>query len=75
MPVSRPLFVFSPYAGCAIGEYYNEQHRDVLVVYDDLSKQASAYRSCHVVKASLGEKHIQGISFICIHVYWKDQHA
>ncbi len=35
---------FAPYAGCAIGEYFMDQGKDVLVVYDDLSKHAWAYR-------------------------------
>lgn len=35
---------FSPYAGCAIGEYFMDQGKDVLVVYDDLSNHAVAYR-------------------------------
>ncbi len=40
-----PLLYIAPYAGCAIGEYFMyEQNRDVLVIYDDLSKQAAAYR-------------------------------
>ncbi len=34
----------APYAGCAMGEYFMDQGKDVLVVYDDLSKQAVAYR-------------------------------
>ncbi|MEA2006946.1 MAG: F0F1 ATP synthase subunit alpha [Patescibacteria group bacterium] len=34
----------APYAGCAIGEYFMDQGKDVLVVYDDLSKHAWAYR-------------------------------
>ena len=34
----------APFAGCAIGEYFMDQGKDVLVVYDDLSKQAVAYR-------------------------------
>ncbi|OQY47317.1 MAG: F0F1 ATP synthase subunit alpha [Anaerolineaceae bacterium 4572_78] len=34
----------APYAGCAIGEYFMEQGKDVLAVYDDLSKHAWAYR-------------------------------
>ncbi len=34
----------APYAGCAIGEYFMDQGKDVLVVYDDLTKQAWAYR-------------------------------
>ena len=34
----------SPYAGCAIGEYYRDSGRHALIIYDDLSKQAAAYR-------------------------------
>ena len=34
----------SPYAGCAIGEYYRDQGKHALIIYDDLSKQATAYR-------------------------------
>jgi len=35
----------APYAGCAMGEYFMDQGKDVLVVYDDLSKHAVAYRA------------------------------
>lgn len=42
---SAPLQFISPYAGCAIGEYFMQQGKDVLVVYDDLSKHAVAYRA------------------------------
>jgi F-type H+-transporting ATPase subunit alpha len=38
------LQFLAPYAGCAIGEYFMEQGKDALVVYDDLSKHAWAYR-------------------------------
>lgn len=38
------LNFIAPYAGCAIGEYFMDQGKDVLVVYDDLSKHAVAYR-------------------------------
>ena len=34
----------SPYAGCAMGEYFRDRGQDALIVYDDLSKQAVAYR-------------------------------
>ncbi len=34
----------APYAGCAIGEYYRDRGRHALIIYDDLSKQAAAYR-------------------------------
>ncbi|MGO0123390.1 F0F1 ATP synthase subunit alpha [Desulfothermobacter acidiphilus] len=39
-----PLLYIAPFAGCAIGEEFMEQGKDVLIVYDDLSKQAAAYR-------------------------------
>ena len=40
-----PLQYIAPYAGCAIGEEWMERGEDVLVVYDDLSKHATAYRT------------------------------
>ena len=40
-----PLQYIAPYAGCAIAEYFMAQGRDVLIVYDDLSKHAVAYRA------------------------------
>ena len=40
-----PLQYIAPYAGCAIGEYFMYQGKDVLIVYDDLSKHAVAYRA------------------------------
>ena len=40
-----PLQYIAPYAGCAIGEEWMENGQDVLVVYDDLSKHAAAYRT------------------------------
>ena len=42
---SAPLQYIAPYAGCAIGEEWMEQGKDVLIVYDDLSKHAVAYRT------------------------------
>ena len=38
------LQFLAPYAGCAIGEYFRDTQRDALIVYDDLTKQAVAYR-------------------------------
>lgn len=41
-----PIQYIAPYAGCAIAEYFMyEKHKDVLIVYDDLSKHAQAYRA------------------------------
>ena len=40
-----PLQYIAPYAGCAIGEEWMERGEDVLIVYDDLSKHAAAYRT------------------------------
>ncbi|MBR0387927.1 MAG: F0F1 ATP synthase subunit alpha [Clostridia bacterium] len=42
---SAPLQYIAPYAGCAMAEYFRSKGRDVLIVYDDLSKHAVAYRA------------------------------
>lgn len=42
---SAPLQYIAPYSGCAMAEYFRAQGRDVLIVYDDLSKHAVAYRA------------------------------
>jgi len=42
---SAALQYIAPYAGCALGEYFMRQGQDVLIVYDDLSKHAVAYRA------------------------------
>ena len=41
---SAPMLYIAPYAGAAMGEYFMYQGKDVLIIYDDLSKQAVAYR-------------------------------
>ena len=41
---ASPMLFLAPFAGAAIGEYFMEQGKDVLVVFDDLSKHANAYR-------------------------------
>ncbi len=45
-PASSPaaLWYLAPYAGCAIGEYFRDRGEDALIIYDDLSKHAWAYR-------------------------------
>lgn len=43
--VSAPLQYIAPYSGCAMAEYFREQGKDVLIIYDDLSKHAVSYRA------------------------------
>lgn len=42
---TAPLQYIAPYAGCAMGEYFMHKGKDVLIIYDDLSKHAVAYRT------------------------------
>lgn len=42
---SAPLQYLAPYSGCSIGEHFMHQGKDVLIIYDDLSKHAVAYRA------------------------------
>ena len=42
---SAPMQYIAPYAGCAMGEYFMENGMDALIIYDDLSKHAVAYRT------------------------------
>jgi F-type H+-transporting ATPase subunit alpha len=44
-----PMQYFAPYAGCAIGEEFMDRGRDALVIYDDLSKHAWAYREMSLI--------------------------
>ena len=59
-----PLQYIAPYAGCAIGEEWMENGEDVLVVYDDLSKHATAYRTLSLLlKRPLGREAYPGDVF------------
>lgn len=44
-----PLQYIAPYAGCAIGEYFRDSGKHALIIYDDLSKQATAYRQLSLI--------------------------
>ena len=58
------LQYLAPYAGCALGEYFMYAGRDVLIVYDDLSKHAIAYRSLSLLlERSPGREAYQGDVF------------
>lgn len=41
---AAPLQYLAPYSGCAMGEYFRDKGKHALIIYDDLSKQAVAYR-------------------------------
>lgn len=41
---AAPLQYLAPYSGCAVGEYFRDHGKHALIIYDDLSKQAVAYR-------------------------------
>lgn len=59
-----PLQYIAPYAGAAMGEYFMSQGRDVLIVYDDLSKHAVAYRTLSLLlKRSPGREAYPGDVF------------
>jgi F-type H+-transporting ATPase subunit alpha len=46
--------VYTPFAGAAIGEYFRDSGRPALIVYDDLSKQAVAYREVSLLLKTTG---------------------
>ena len=46
---AAPLQFLAPYSGCAMGEYFRDNGQHALIVYDDLSKQATAYRQMSLV--------------------------
>lgn len=59
-----PLLYIAPYAGCAIAEEWMEQGKDVLIIYDDLSKHAVAYRALSLLlKRSPGREAYPGDIF------------
>ncbi|RZF47872.1 hypothetical protein LSTR_LSTR017442 [Laodelphax striatellus] len=41
---AAPLQYLAPYSGCAMGEFFRDNGKHALIIYDDLSKQAVAYR-------------------------------
>jgi F-type H+-transporting ATPase subunit alpha len=64
---AAPLQYIAPYAGCAMAEYYMYEHgRDTLCVYDDLTKQAAAYRQLSLlVRRPPGREAYPGDIFYC----------
>lgn len=46
---AAPLQYLAPYSGCAMGEYFRDNGKHALIIYDDLSKQAVAYRQVNSI--------------------------
>ena len=53
---SAPLQFLAPYTGCTIGEYFRDNGMHALIVYDDLSKQAVAYRQMSLLLKTTSRK-------------------
>lgn len=49
---AAPLQYLAPYSGCAMGEYFRDNGKHALIIYDDLSKQAVAYRQVSIAHIS-----------------------
>ena len=50
--IPRPMQYLAPFAGCTMGEYYRDRGEDALIIYDDLTKQAWAYRQISLLLQS-----------------------
>lgn len=66
----------APYSGCAMGEWFMQNGMDALVVYDDLSKHAAAYRQVSLLlKRPSGREAYPGDVFICTRDSWNAPRA
>lgn len=66
----------APYAGCAMGEYFRDRGEDALIVYDDLSKQAVAYRQISPVASSSAVVKLTRATYsTCTPACWSVQRA
>ena len=69
-----PMQYIAPYSGCTMGEYFMHLGRDVLVIYDDLSKHAVAYRAISLlIRRPPGREAYPGDVFICTADCWSEQ--
>ena len=69
-----PLQFYAPFAGAAIGEFFRDTGRPALIIYDDLSKQAVAYREVSLLlRRPPGREAYPGDVFFCTAVYWKER--
>mgnify|MGYP000744899392 CR=1 FL=1 len=69
-PSCRPA-VYRPYSGCAMGEYFMHKGKHVLIIYDDLSKHAVAYRALSLlIRRPPGREAYPATSSTCTPVCW-----
>ena len=61
---SAPLQFLAPYTGCTIGEYFRDNGMHALIIYDDLSKQAVAYRQMSLLKETSWKRSISWRCFL-----------
>ncbi len=62
--------VYRPYAGCAMGEYFMNKGKHVLIIYDDLSKHAVAYRALAADSSVPDARHTMATFSICTAACW-----
>ena len=63
---SAPLLYMAPYSGCAMGEWFRDNAKHALIIYDDLSKQAAAYRQLSLLmRRPPGREAYPGDVFYC----------
>ena len=73
---SAPLQYVAPYAGCAMAEYFRGQGKDVLIIYDDLSKHAVAYRALSLlIRRPPGREAYPATFSTCIPDCWSGRPA
>ena len=66
-----PLQYIAPYAGCAMGEYFMNKGKHVLIIYDDLSKHAVAYRALSLlIRRPRDVRPTPAMFSICTPVCW-----
>ena len=69
-----PLQYIAPYSGCAMGEYFMNRGKHVLIIYDDLSKHAVAYRALSLL-IRRPVRRIPATSSICIQDCWRERRS
>ena len=66
-----PLQFLAPYTGCAMGEFFRDNGMHAVIFYDDLSKQAVAYRQMSLLRRPQEERHFLVMFSIYTLDFWK----